>query len=146
MKKALTLSALFALASLSLAACGGGGDNGSALSTPTTTPTTAPATTATTGGGGGTTLQLAADPSALKFDTTSLSAKAGAVTLEFTNPSAIGHDVTIEAAGDKEIAKTDVISQSKTTLTANLKAGSYAFYCTVPGHEQAGMKGTLKVI
>ena len=30
-------------------------------------------------------------------------------------------------------------------FTANLKPGSYTFYCTVPGHEQAGMKGTLTV-
>jgi uncharacterized cupredoxin-like copper-binding protein len=31
------------------------------------------------------------------------------------------------------------------TFTADLKAGTYIFYCQVPGHEQAGMKGTLTV-
>ena len=30
-------------------------------------------------------------------------------------------------------------------VTADLKPGKYEFYCSVPGHEQAGMKGTLTV-
>ena len=31
------------------------------------------------------------------------------------------------------------------TLTVTLKAGTYKFYCSVPGHRQAGMLGTLTV-
>jgi plastocyanin len=146
----LSLPVLAVVAAISLAACGSS-DNSSGNSSGTTTgsASTGGASTQASGGasGGraGTTLQLAADASALKFDTTSLSAKAGKVTIDFNNPSAIGHDVTIEAAGDKEIAKTPVISQSHATLSATLKPGTYKFYCSVPGHEAAGMKGTLTV-
>jgi plastocyanin len=143
MRKALLLCAVVALASLGLVACGGGNDNGSAsVSTPATPP---PSTSGGSAGGGGTTLDIAADPSALKFDTTSLDAKAGAVTINFDNPSAIGHDVVIEDSGGAEIAKTDVITQAKATAKANLKPGSYTFFCSVDGHRQAGMEGTLTV-
>jgi uncharacterized cupredoxin-like copper-binding protein len=38
-----------------------------------------------------------------------------------------------------------VIGGGRSTVTATLKAGTYTFYCSVPGHEQAGMRGTLTV-
>lgn len=100
------------------------------------------------GAGGGaaasTTLQLAADPAAIAFDKTELSAKAGKVTIEFDNPSAIPHNVVIEKDG-KEIAGTPEITESKESVSAELEAGSYTFLCTVPGHAEAGMEGTLTV-
>ena len=141
MKKALSLCAVLALSSLSLAACGGDDDE------PASTTAT-PATTTTDGGaakgGNAETLALAADPSQLMFDQTSLSASAGKVTIDFDNPSAIGHDVVVEQNGS-DLGKTDVISQSKTSLAVDLKAGDYTFYCSVDGHRQAGMEGTLTV-
>jgi plastocyanin len=90
------------------------------------------------------TLELAASKTELAFDTKELSAKAGEVTIDFENPSAIGHDVAIEQNG-KEIAKTEVISESSASVSANLKPGTYTFLCTVPGHATAGMEGTLTV-
>lgn len=95
--------------------------------------------------GGGTRLKLAADPSgALKFDKTSLEAKAGAVTIAFDNPSSVPHAVEVEGNGVEE--ETDVVtSKSAKPLTVDLKAGEYEFYCPVDGHKQAGMKGTLTV-
>lgn len=91
-----------------------------------------------------TTLQLAADPDAILFDKEELSAKAGKVTIDFDNPSAIPHNVVIEKDG-KELAGFEPISESKESLSADLEAGSYEFVCTVPGHAEAGMKGTLTV-
>jgi plastocyanin len=94
--------------------------------------------------GPGGTLQLAADPTSIAYDTTSLSSKPGKVTIDFTNPSALEHDVAIEA-DSKEIAGSELIAESKTSVSAELAPGTYAFYCTVPGHREAGMEGTLTV-
>jgi plastocyanin len=95
-------------------------------------------------GGAGSMLHLAADPSALAYDTSELTAEAGEVTIDFDNPSAIQHDVAIEQDG-KEIAASELITESKTSVSAELAPGDYTFFCTVPGHAQAGMEGTLAV-
>lgn len=99
---------------------------------------------AESGAGGATTLPLAADPTQLAFDKTELDAKAGKVTIDFDNPSAIPHNVVIEKDGD-ELAGFEPITEGEEELTADLEAGSYEFVCTVPGHEEAGMVGTLNV-
>jgi plastocyanin len=91
-----------------------------------------------------TTLQLAADPTMLAFDKTELSAKAGKVTIDFDNPSAIPHNVVIEEDG-KELAGFEPITEGEKSATAELKAGTYTFYCSVPGHREAGMEGSLTV-
>jgi plastocyanin len=91
-----------------------------------------------------TTLKLAADPAALAFDKESLTAKAGKVTIDFDNPSAIPHNVVIEEDG-KELAGFEPITEGEQSATADLKAGSYTYYCSVPGHREAGMEGTLTV-
>jgi plastocyanin len=91
-----------------------------------------------------TTLTLAADPTQIAFDTTSLTAKAGEVTIDFDNPAALEHNVAIEQDG-KEIAASPTITEGKTSVSADLEAGTYTFLCTVPGHAEAGMEGTLVV-
>jgi plastocyanin len=93
-----------------------------------------------------TTKSLSANPQGLlKYNVTSLTAKPGKVTLVMKNPSQLPHDVAIKGKGIKP-AKGKVVTQGGTSrATATLKAGTYTFYCSVPGHEQAGMKGTLKV-
>lgn len=95
-------------------------------------------------GGTGTTLQLEASETALEYDTTKLSAKAGKVTIDFKNPSAIAHNVVIEQNG-KELAGFEPIAEGEESESAELKPGTYTFYCSVPGHRQAGMEGTLTV-
>jgi plastocyanin len=94
--------------------------------------------------GSATTLQLAADEAALAFDKTELDAKAGEVTIDFDNPSAIPHNVVIEADG-KELAGFEPITEGEEELSADLKTGTYTFFCSVPGHRESGMEGTLKV-
>ncbi len=81
---------------------------------------------------------------ALKFEQTSLSAKAGSVKIDFDNPAKVEHNVTLERDG-KRIAATKTITESEASLATMLKPGSYTFYCSVPGHREAGMKGTLTV-
>ncbi len=94
--------------------------------------------------GPGGTLELAADPTNIAFDTTSLTSKPGKVTIDFTNPSALEHDVAIEAEGE-EIAGSELIAEGKTSVSAELAPGTYTFYCTVPGHREVGMEGELVV-
>lgn len=99
---------------------------------------------ASPGAGMATTLQLAADPAAIAFNKTELSAKPGEVTIDFDNPSAIPHNVVIEKDG-KELAGTPEITEAKESVSVDLEAGTYTFLCTVPGHAEAGMQGTLTV-
>ncbi len=94
--------------------------------------------------GAGETLHLAADATQLAFDEQELTSKSGRVTIDFENPAPIEHDVAIEQDG-KLIAKTPLISEGKASVSAELKPGTYTFVCTVPGHAEAGMEGTLVV-
>jgi plastocyanin len=98
----------------------------------------------TAAGGAGGTLQLAASPTQIAFDKTELTSKPGKVTIDFINPAAIEHDVAIEQ-GAEEIAKSALITEGKTSVSADLEPGTYTFLCTVPGHAEAGMEGTLTV-
>lgn len=96
------------------------------------------------GGGAETTLNLEASETALAYNTTKLSAKAGKVTIDFKNPSAIAHNVVIEQNG-KELSGFEPIAEGEESETAELKPGTYTFFCSVPGHREAGMEGTLTV-
>ncbi len=94
--------------------------------------------------GPGDTLQLAASPTDLAFDTTELTSKPGEVTIDFDNPAALEHNVAIEQDG-KELATTETITEGKASVSVDLTPGTYTFLCTVPGHAEAGMTGTLTV-
>jgi plastocyanin len=152
MKKALVVLAL-ALASVALVACGSSSNNSTSTSSTPSTPATGGGA-ATTGSssagqtsGASQTLKLEADPSGqLAYTTKTLSAKAGNVAIDFNNPQSIQHDVAVQDSSGKVVGTSDLIAQSSTTLDLkNLKPGTYTYFCTVPGHEQAGMKGTLTV-
>jgi plastocyanin len=92
-----------------------------------------------------TTLKLAANPAGqLAYEPKQLNAKAGKVTIDFANASPIEHDVAV-AQGSSIVGQTPVFSGGAKTLSLNLKPGTYKFFCTVPGHRQAGMEGTLTV-
>jgi plastocyanin len=144
-----------ALATFAVAGCGSddssssdSGSGGAATSDTTaqTPPASTPAPSASGGGGGASSnLKLAADESGqLKFDKSSLSAKAGNVTITMDNPSPVPHAVAVEGNGVDKDGQT-VGMGGKSTVTVSLKAGKYTFYCPVDGHEDAGMKGTLTV-
>jgi plastocyanin len=95
--------------------------------------------------GGGGALTLAADPGGdLSFDKQSLEAPAGAVTIRMENPSSVPHNVSIEGNGVDEEGET--VEQGGTSeVSAQLRAGEYTFYCSVSGHQEGGMEGTLTV-
>jgi uncharacterized cupredoxin-like copper-binding protein len=152
MKKVAALLAL-ALASFALVACGG--DDDSDTTTTSGNETTNGAATGGNenaggggqeGGGAGSTLKFVADPNGdLAYTTTSATTKAGEVTIDFENPQALTHDVAIEDAQGNEVGATELIASASDSTTVNLKPGAYTFYCSVPGHREAGMEGTLTV-
>jgi plastocyanin len=121
---------------LAIAGCGGGDDSSSSGSSS--------GSSSSGGGGGGEQLALAAPADgSLKFDKTSLDAKAGTVTIDFDNPSSVQHGVEIEGNGVEKVSQ--IVTKGKTSVSADLKPGTYEYYCPVTGHKEAGMKGTLTV-
>jgi len=150
--------ALFSLlavpaALLALAGCGSSSSSSSSsASTAAETPTTSSASTSTPAPasegseGASSSVKLAANPEGqLAYDTKSLSAKAGKVSVDFTNSSSLPHNVTIESSGGEQAGATPTFSGGSKSVSVNLKPGTYKFFCSVPGHRQAGMEGTLTV-
>ena len=138
--KLTTTIAALAVAAVALTACG------SDSSSTSSTADTATASSTSTAASGGATVKIAADPNGdLAFTKTQVSAPAGSDTIEFDNPSSTSHNVNIEDSSGNDVAATDTISDGKTSAVADLKPGTYTFYCSIPGHREAGMEGTLTV-
>ena len=152
MKKVAAFLVL-ALAAVALVACGGGSDDDSSSSeAPAATEKSESAGGASgggqTNGGGGSSssLKFEADPNGdLAYTSDSATAKAGKVTVEFNNPQPLTHDVQIEGASGEEVGGTELIAEGSDSATVELEPGTYTFYCSVPGHREAGMEGTLTV-
>jgi plastocyanin len=109
------------------------------------TTTTGTTTTTEAAQGGGETAEVSspADGS-LVFEPSELTAKAGPVTIDYDNPSPVDHSIAIEAGGEL-LAESEIAADATLTATAELEPGKFVYYCTVPGHREAGMEGTLTV-
>jgi uncharacterized cupredoxin-like copper-binding protein len=158
MNTRILLSGLSLVATLALTACGGGGGETGGTG----------GTGGTTGGTtGGATVSSAADPVQIKFAEASLTAAAGQpITVNFNNPSTtLQHNWVLVQPGQEDAVANAAIakngdatglpgviaagkpitgSQEAISVPAQ-QAGTYPYICTVPGHYQAGMKGTLTV-
>jgi plastocyanin len=90
-------------------------------------------------------IQIDADPTGqLKFLASSASGTAGHVTINMKNMSSVPHDIGIRGGSVSQVGQ--VVSNGGTsTVSTTLPAGSYTFFCSVDGHEAAGMKGTLTI-
>ena len=91
-----------------------------------------------------TVLHLSAPVSGLRYDQKVVHAHPGKIKIVFLNRSPLKHNVNVEF-GEKEFGKSATIVKGTTSFFVTLKAGKYNFYCSVPGHEDAGMHGTLVV-
>lgn len=146
MKKLAVLFVLV-LASFALVACGSSDDS--------TTGGDATVTESQPEGGGkkaeggsagsASTVAFAAPSSGLSYTSDTATAKAGEATIDFTNPQPLAHDVAIENETGEIVGKTELVTEGSDSTVVNLKSGKYTFYCTVPGHREAGMEGTLTV-
>ena len=150
MKAPLKFLALpLAVGALAFAGCGGddsSDDNGTETETTQTQPAQNDNAQGGAENGAGQVLAISADPGgALAYEETELTAKPGKVKIDFTNEAPVPHDVVVNGPDGKEVARTDVISGQSASTEFTAKKGDYPFYCSVPGHEQAGMKGTIKV-
>jgi plastocyanin len=116
------------------AGCGGDDDDNEAATTNTTTQP------AESGGGGAKTVSM----KEYEFDPSDVTVKKGdTVTVE--NKGNIAHNLTVER-GSKKVAGTSTFLGGKSEkLTVDVTPGKYQMVCTVPGHEQLGMKGTFTV-
>jgi plastocyanin len=146
MKKVVAFLVL-AIAALALVACGSSSDSSSSTAETNGGESQAEQGGAEGGGGGSaSTLQFEADPKGeLAYTSTSETAKAGKVSVDFKNPQALTHDVAIENSAGEEVGATELIAEGSDTTTVDLKPGTYTYFCTVPGHREAGMEGTLTV-
>jgi plastocyanin len=90
-------------------------------------------------------VEINADPTGqLKFLASGATATPGKVEIRMQNMSSTPHDIAITGGGVNQIGH--IVSNGGVSMvSASLKAGKYTFYCSVPGHRQAGMVGTLTV-
>jgi plastocyanin len=104
-----------------------------------TQPTPAPAGTIKT-------LLLSADPTGqLRFDKSTLAAPAGGVRITMKNPAPVPHNVSLEGPGGIDEHGPTVQKGGASEVQATLKPGTYTYYCSVPGHREAGMEGKLTI-
>ena len=131
---------LLVATSLLVAACGDDEDGNTGTQSGAAPPAKKqPAT------GSPSTVSLAPEGDQLMFDTSTLTAKAGKVTIDFTNDSDQSHDVVLIDSANNVLGQTPVFDGGTKSFSVALKSGTYTYYCSVPGHRQAGMQGTLTV-
>jgi plastocyanin len=130
MRPTLFTSAVLAGA-LFLSACGGGTD-----ATPAATDDADPGSTSS----GGVTIVA----TEFAFDPEDFSLPADEdVELTLENAGVVEHDIVVEELDDRELVYAN--AGETVTETVNLSAGTYTFYCSIPGHRASGMEGTLTV-
>ena len=164
-KRFFSMTGLAVVVLIVLAACGTPDDDGphptvtriaSPINAPVVSPTPAegeePATAAPTDEAGGETAEGTEEAGTgaqevtvaahdIYFDPVELNATAGSITFILPNEGAAQHDFTIDELG----IKVDLPPGATETLEVDIPAGTYQFYCSIPGHKDAGMVGTLVV-
>ena len=82
-----------------------------------------------------------------KFDPSSLTVSHGKVVFWLVNSGTQAHDLAIRDSSGNRIAVSELLSAGDTKEfdVSSIDAGSYVIFCTQPGHEASGMKGTLTV-
>jgi uncharacterized cupredoxin-like copper-binding protein len=112
-----------------------------AAATPAASPVASPAAEAVASDGGAT--EVAVKAVDLAFEPSELAIPANTdVTVTITNDGVLEHDFAVDDLG---VASDAIMAGDTTTVTINAAPGTYEFHCTVPGHAEAGMTGTITV-
>ena len=86
-------------------------------------------------------LTVPADPTGqLLYTSSRAEAPAGPLTVAMPNESGVPHNIVVDGKGESE-----VIEEGETQFEAEFEPGTFAYYCSVPGHREAGMEGELTV-
>jgi plastocyanin len=144
--KAIVVPLALALVPALIASCGGdggGGGGGGAVTAGVLEETT----DAYPGDIGQWVIEVEADPDGdLDFDVDEVVSPPGNTNFVFQNPQSVGHDLAVETAAGKQQGKTEIVKEDMAWVRLYLPPGtSYVFYCSVPGHREAGMEGTIAI-
>lgn len=83
----------------------------------------------------------------LVFDPDGLEANPGDLTITYANPSPVPHSLALATANGNVLGETSVFTNGEESVeVSDLAPGEYLFFCTVPGHREAGMEGDLTVV
>jgi plastocyanin len=133
MRRLTAAIAMLVLAPFALAACGGDDETTSADTTDAN-----PATEA---------VDVSAVPDgSFAFEEEELEAPPGRLTANFTNPAPIAHDFCVESSDGEDLGCSELIADGDTDVAEfEVESGEYTYYCSVAGHREGGMEGTLTV-
>jgi mono/diheme cytochrome c family protein len=93
-------------------------------------------------------LAIDADPNGqLAYVVSDAVAPPGRLEIASRNDATIPHDIALQEGRDgPELAKGETVANGGVSrITVTVRRGVYTFYCTLPGHREAGMEGTLTV-
>ena len=135
-RKFWLMAALVGVMSFTLAACG---DDTKPAPGSTAVPATAVPTAATTNNGASFKVVL----SEWSITPSTLEAPAGPITFIVSNGGTLAHNLTILGTDFKTPNFTTADGPQKLAVT--LAAGTYQWECSITGHPDKGMKGTLTV-
>jgi plastocyanin len=90
-------------------------------------------------------LEIPADPGgALAYTFADAEAPPGQLEINSPNESSVDHNIALEGNGVNEVGPV-VADGGVSTINVTVERGEYQFFCTVTGHREAGMEGTLTV-
>ena len=122
---------------LAIAACGGAG-SGSSNASGSTPPAAGASATNAVAGTSVHVRDFALDPKDVSVR--------GSVSLAVTNDGPTIHNVSVRDASGKVVGATQDLKPGQSeTLTVDIPAGTYTLFCSLPGHESLGVKGSLTV-
>src|SRR5262245_54155817 len=82
----------------------------------------------------------------LVFQPNGLEAPPGSLTITYDNPSPVPHSIAVATSNGNVVGEVQPFTNGSQHLElTGLAPGKYVFYCTVPGHREAGMEGDLTV-